>query len=76
MWGMAKKKQAAEESQEQDGALVKTAKAIGETAAKVAAAVGLTKPAKERAPKLEKKKKARLPRKAKKAARKASKEPA
>jgi hypothetical protein len=78
MWGMAKKKQAAEESPEQDGVLVKAAKAIGEAAGKIAAAVGVTKPAKPRAPKLklEKKNKHRLPRKQKKAAKKASQKPA
>jgi hypothetical protein len=76
MWGMAKKKQAAEESPEQDGALLRAAIAIGEAAGKIATAVGVTKPAKKRAPKLEKKKKDRLPRKEKKAARKASKKSA
>jgi hypothetical protein len=77
MAGMAKKKEAKEESPEsQDGALIKAAKAIGEAAGKIATAVGVPKPAKKRVPKFEKKNKARLPRKQKKAARKVSKESA
>ena len=79
MAAMAKKKQAAAESPEQDGALVKAAKAIGEAAGKIATAVGVTKPAKpakKRVPKLEKKEKVRLPPKKKKAAKKASKKSA
>jgi hypothetical protein len=76
MAAMAKKKQAAAESPEQDGALVKATKAIGEAAGKIATAVGVTKPAKKRVPKLEKKEKVRLPRKEKKAAKKASKKSA
>jgi hypothetical protein len=70
---MAKKKEAAGESPEQDGVLVKAAKAIGEAAGKIATAVGVTKPAKKAPPKLAKKKKAGLPRKVKKAVKKASK---
>ena len=67
---MAKKKESAEESGQQDGVLVKAAKAIGEAAGKIAAAVGAPKPARKRIPKLEKKNKSRLPRKQKKAAKK------
>ncbi|MGA7234305.1 MAG: hypothetical protein WBY44_01410 [Bryobacteraceae bacterium] len=71
---MAKKKQAAEESPEQDGALAKVAKTIGEAAGKIATAVGVAKPAKPKAPKLGKKNKARLPRRQKKAAKKSARQ--
>jgi hypothetical protein len=77
MAGMAKKKDAKEESPEsQDGTLVRAAKAIGEVAGKIATAVGAPKPAKKRVAKFEKRNKARLPRKEKKAAGKVSQKPA
>jgi len=76
---MPKKKDPTQESAEgapqketaPEGALVKTAKSVGEAAGKIAVAIGIAKPAKPRVMKLAKKNKSRLPRRQKKAANKA-----